>query len=286
MKKYFVFFLLLGIYFTQINCNSKSNSESDIFADLTQKTIIFPDSIRFSIYACQDVDYNIKSGKLKILLYADSIGCINCKLKLFYWKPFMSEIRNIVPDNDSITFCFIFQPKTMGQIERMLKENGFSYPVCIDHTNEFDSLNHLPKDDRFHCFLLDSTNRVILIGNPTQNPKIKDLYIRTICERLNINYSPKAENTLHKNLGVFSQSETKTVQFEIKNPDKKILKIDSVFTSCECTKAKIDKTEILQNESAVLTVTYKPDGIGDFVREIYVKIHDEEKPEIFEIEGK
>ena len=79
--------------------------------------------------------------------------------------------------------------------------------------------------------------------------------------------------------------ETKTVQFEIKNSDKEVLEIDSVYTSCECTTAKISKTEILKNESAILTVTYKPDGIGDFYREIFVKIHDEITPRIFEIDG-
>ena len=112
------------------------------------------------------------------------------------------------------------------------------------------------------------------------------MYICTICERLNIDYSPKKQEDPHKNLGVFSKDETKTVQFEIKNSDKEVLVIDSVYTSCECTTAKISKTEILKNESAILTVTYKPDGIGDFYREIFVKIHDEEKTKIYEIEGK
>lgn len=223
-------------------------------------------------------------NKYKIITYTDSIGCVPCRMQLKQW----SRLANTL---DSLTTSRVLVikyvcPQNITDLKYDLTRDGYRHPVCIDLSDSLNKLNHFPDDERFRCFLLDENNRVILIGNPVQNPKIKDLYIRTICEKLNINYSPKAENTLHKNLGVFSQSETKTVQFEIKNPDKKILKIDSVFTSCECTKAKIDKTEILQNESAVLTVTYKPDGIGDFVREIYVKIHDEEKPKIFEIEGK
>ena len=219
-----------------------------------------------------------------IVNYIDSIGCIRCKSQLPDWKNFVDEIEQMFGDK---VFVLIFMhPRRLVDAHYAIQKDSYPYPVCIDLNDEINKLNHFPDDDRFRCFLLDENNRVVLIGNPVQNPKIKDLYIRTICERLNINYSPKAENTLHKNLGVFSQSETKTVQFEIKNPDKKILKIDSVFTSCECTTAKIDKKEILQNESAVLTVIYKPDGIGDFYREIYVKIHNEEKPKIFEIEGK
>ena len=285
MKRYLYFFFLLGICFTQANCNSKSHSATDIFADMVNKTIIFPDSMKFSIYACQDVEYNIKPGNLKVLLYADSSGCVNCKLKLYNWKPFISEVTNIV-SNNGIVFCFIFQPKTMAQIERMLKDNGFSYPVCIDRTDEFNRLNHLPTDERFHCFLLDENNRVILIGNPVQNPKIKDLYIRTICERLGIEYVHNPDENPRISLGTIKKDEPKNVCFEIRNDDNAMMKIDSIYTSCECTMAKMDKTAISRREIAILSVTYTPDGVGEFYREVYVKISGEEKPRVFAIEGK
>ena len=221
---------------------------------------------------------------LKIMLFVGKGDCYRCQLQLHSWRNFISEIRNRAKQNISLVMCI--QTTDTATIYKIAAEEQYDIPLYFDQNGDIDKRNNFDLDYNFRCFLLDENNRVVLIGNPVQNPKIKDLYIRTICERLNINYSPKRENNLRKNLGVFSQNETKTVQFEIKNPAKKVLLIDSVFTSCECTKTKINKTEILQNESAVLTVIYKPDGIGDFIREIYVKIHNEEKPKIFEIEGK
>jgi len=211
--------------------------------------------------------------KYKIVNYVNHDGCTPCRLNQTQWNLFINEL-----DLKQVQVIFIVESDSTKLGETNL-------PIYYDSSNVFYTLNHLPSDSRFHCFLLDENNRVVLIGNPVQNPKIKDLYIRTICERLNIDYSPEKQENPHKNLGVFSKDETKTVQFEIKNSDKEVLVIDSVYTSCECTTAKISKTEILKNESAILTVTYKPDGIGDFYREIYVKIHDEITPLIFEIDG-
>ena len=214
-------------------------------------------------------------AKYKIVNYVNRFGCTPCRLHQNQWNLLIRELDSL----KQVQVVFIVESDST-------KLGETSLPIYYDSLDVFRTFNHFPDDDRFRCFLLDENNRVVLIGNPVQNPKIKDLYIRTICKGLNINYSSQTKNNPRKNLGVFPQNETKTVQFEIKNPDKKVLLIDSVFTSCECTTAKIDKKEILQNESAVLSVTYKPDGIGDFIREIYVKIHDEEKPKIFEIEGK
>jgi len=45
----------------------------------------------------------------------------------------------------------------------------------------FERLNpHLPKDERFHTFLLDENNKVILVGYPVNNPKLKELYLKEL----------------------------------------------------------------------------------------------------------
>ena len=38
----------------------------------------------------------------------------------------------------------------------------------------------LPQESYFHTFLLDSTNNIILVGNPLNNLKIKSLYFECI----------------------------------------------------------------------------------------------------------
>ncbi|MBR4264588.1 MAG: DUF1573 domain-containing protein [Bacteroidales bacterium] len=214
------------------------------------------------------------NAKYKVVNYVNHFGCTPCRLHQTQWNLLISELDSL----KQVQVVFIVESDST-------KLGETSLPIYYDSLNVFCTLNHLPEDERFHCFLLDENNRVVLIGNPVQNPKIKDLYIRTICERLNIDYKAEKQSNPRIHLGNISKNETKTVQFEIKNSDKEVLEIDSVYTSCECTTAQVDKTQIQKNESAILTVTYFPDGTGDFYREIYVKIHDEIAPRIFEIDG-
>ena len=48
--------------------------------------------------------------------------------------------------------------------------------VYIDESGVFGRLNtHIPQDFHYHSFLLDSTNRVTLVGNPTANEDVRKL---------------------------------------------------------------------------------------------------------------
>ena len=275
-------YLSLCIIWCMVACN-KDNDIKSFVRHWIGKRIEMPEHRVWIVNAIDTVILN-DGYTYSIVNYIDSIGCIRCKSQLPAWKNFIDEMKPLF--GDKVSVLIFMHPHRLFDAKYAIRKDSFPYPVCIDLADSLNKLNHFPSDDRFRCFLLDENNRVVLIGNPVQNPKIKDLYIRTICERLNIDYSPEKQENPHKNLGVFSKDETKTVQFEIKNSEKDVLKIDSVFTSCECTTAQVDKTQIQKNESAILTVTYFPDGTGDFYREIYVKIHDEIAPRIFEIDGK
>ena len=222
-------------------------------------------------------------NKYKIITYTDSIGCVPCRMQLKQW----SRLANTL---DSLTTSRVLVikyvcPQNITDLKYDLTRDGYRHPVCIDLSDSLNKLNHFPKDDRFRCFLLDENNRVILIGNPVQNPKIKDLYIRTICERLGIEYVQNIDDNPRISVGTIQKGEPKTVCFEIRNDDNAAMQIDTIYTSCECTTAKIDRMQIPRNETAILSVTYTPDGTGDFVRDAYVKVNGKEQPKIFAIDG-
>lgn len=65
----------------------------------------------------------------------------------------------------------------MGYI---LKRDHFTYPVCMDVNDSMNKLNHFPPDNMFQTFLLDKDNKVIAIGNPVYNSKVKELYMNII----------------------------------------------------------------------------------------------------------
>ena len=59
-----------------------------------------------------------------------------------------------------------------NNLELMISNTMFDYPILLDTLGEFEKLNpHLPKNGTFHTFLLDENNNVILVGNPLRNKK-------------------------------------------------------------------------------------------------------------------
>ena len=258
----FLMLLFVAIVFSCCN-NTKSEYEKWI-----NRQICFPDNF-----------FCVNSG-VKIVSYTGLADCVVCEIAPNGWRKFIKELDSIA----NIPVFLVIHPKK--DMEDKLRSQCSDLPMYFDVNDEFFNQNNFPEDKRFRCFLLDENNRVILIGNPVHNPKIKELYIRTICERLGFTSKMITDNNPQINLGVLSKNESKTVKFEIKNTDNDVLQVDSVYTSCECTTAKIDKTRIPKNESAFLSITYTPDGIGDFYREVYVKVKGEERTRIFAIEGK
>lgn len=208
----------------------------------------------------------------KIIIYVDSAGCVPCRFKPFVVKPFVTEV--IRKSTDRVSFVFIFNSGNEPVLKNFLEDYGFNFPFCIDNS-VFHSQNGMPKNDLTNGLLLDGDNRIILTGDPVQNPKMRELYFRTICERFGIEQSPNSEQTpveRNCNFGIFSKNEPQQTTFVIRNPGYESLQVDTIYTSCECTTAEIDKCTIAPTDSAIVTVTYKADVVGKFVREVYVKI--------------
>lgn len=269
------------ILFVLIYC-SCSNSVTDLYSYWINKSITIPDDFVWTISATDTVpfDYN---RKFKIVNYIDSLGCLSCKSQFPLWSEFVKTINNL-SDSDISVMLFL-NPRNYANARVAIKKADYRFPVCIDLADSLNKLNHFPSDERFHCFLLDENNKVILIGNPVQNSKIRELYIKTICERLGVDYQKTTEVPKILDLGTFSQSQTKTAEFIIPNNTQSVMEIDSIYTSCECTTAEIDNKVIHPKENAKLSVTYIPDCVGDFYREVYVMVKDVDKPLVYSIKG-
>lgn len=50
----------------------------------------------------------------------------------------------------------------------------------MDSANSFERNISLFQKSEFQTLLLDRNNRIVAIGNPVHNPKIKDLYLKII----------------------------------------------------------------------------------------------------------
>jgi hypothetical protein len=176
--------MLFVFLFVACHNNSlKQDNIGQIILEWSDKQIVLPDKMISFLSVTDSIVFHEKKlndSKYKVLLFVDSIGCVQCRLNLFAWK---NLIKNAEKEcEDKICFLFFFHPKNKIQLRNILYNNEFSYPVFIDETNEIDRLNHFPKEPQYQCFLLDKDNRVLAIGNPVQNPKVWELYKKVMSD--------------------------------------------------------------------------------------------------------
>ena len=74
------------------------------------KEIIYPDDLVFTTMGEDTVKWFLKDSRYTIVTYADSIGCMGCKLKLPAWKDFISYLDS-VSDHTKLYLFFILEIK-------------------------------------------------------------------------------------------------------------------------------------------------------------------------------
>ena len=73
------------------------------------------------------------------------------------------------------------------------------------------------------------------------------------------------------------------LRYTVKNEGESDLQILKISTSCDCTKATLEKDKIAGGQSAILTVTLDPteDNLyGDVTRVVYLRSNDPDNPEV------
>lgn len=289
MKKYLLYasILLLSISFSSC-VNKRKHYLCQEVVEWKGKKILFPKYSFFTIYAKDTVDVSLKDKTLKIISYIDSTGCLNCKLGLDRWLQLMYDLDSIhIP----IPVLFYFHPRDLNNLIFILRKHNFKYPVCIDIKDSFNILNKFPNDMAFQTFLLDNNNRVLAIGNPIHNPKVKDLYLKIIRgDALGKNTEKEVVTTvsldkLTFSMGTFSWEKEQNTTFLLKNIGDKAFVINDVTTSCGCTSVEYAKEPIRPGKSLTLHVTYKADHPGHFDKTISVYCNVPSSPIQLRIDG-
>ncbi len=171
MKKFLLGLALLAV----AGCNSPKRELRRTLANFVGQEIRLPDGLQSKQLGEDVPDPGFRRKDWRIVVYTDSTGCSECKLRnLVLWK-------DVIRANDSLSvpagIVFVFHPKKVRELGFMLKNYEFDYPVYYDLEGEFERLNPgLPKDVRFHTFLLDPQNRVAVVGSPVRNEKLWKLY--------------------------------------------------------------------------------------------------------------
>ena len=178
------FHSMIAIWIISCSCQFKSqeqknweNYAKNEVSSRIGKKMNLPDSILIAEDGFINTFYleQIKS-KRKIVTYID-ISCSACLNNFSFWSQFIekSDKQNI----DCEYLIFI-----NGKINSLnaIRRLGFDYPVLFDSTSIFIEMNQL-WDKRFQTALLNERNEVILIGDPTVNEKLKDLYMDVLLDK-------------------------------------------------------------------------------------------------------
>lgn len=148
-------------------------------------TVKMPDNLVVNYNGTDTVINNIFESKVKFIVYLDSLGCGSCSIKkMDLWNPLIRYANN---SENKLKIYFIFNPavKDLNSIKIALKSYPVNYPVFIDEKGTFKKHNPLlPKDKLFHCFMLDDSNKVVLVGNPLGNNGIGDVFYKKVDELL------------------------------------------------------------------------------------------------------
>lgn len=180
MPKYNYLIIVLTIFMSFSSCvNEKKERIAKVVNEWKGREIIFPDSFVFVNYNKDTVQYDYEN-KYKLLVYVDSLSCSSCVLKLDAWHEMYEALTD--KSKEQTAFIFVLCPRRNGldNLYKTLKGQSFQFPVVLDYYDTFNKLNTFPQEEMFHSMLLDQSNRVILMGNPTYNKSMTKLFKNTL----------------------------------------------------------------------------------------------------------
>ena len=285
MMKYIT--LIMCVWLLASCQESKEEAMLRLVNEWNGKEIIFPSHSTFTVQGKDTVDFTFADADYKVLTYIDSVGCTSCKLQLHRWKEWVHEIDSLT--DGKVPFLFYFHPKDMKELRYLTRRDGFSYPVCFDEMDELNRLNQFSSDMTFQTFLLDRDNRVVAIGNPIHNPKVKDLYLDLMTGKETSKptgtTTTVAVNQTTIDFGIFPKSEKQERSFVLTNTGNQLLVIQDVTTSCGCTKVEYSKEPVRPGGTLELKVIYEAEQAEHFNKAITVYCNVDNSPLRLTVKG-
>ncbi len=284
MKRFFApaVYLMLSVLASWIFSGGCTNYVSQAW---NNREIIFPTDLRFFI-ANEPIDLPQGCFSYSIVNYIDSGGCKSCKLKFEEWNKLIQEFKSVCDDEFEV--LTVVHTSDYDELDFILARTEYPHPIAVDVHDSFNTLNHLPKEEQYHSFLLDIDNRVLAIGNPVNNPKIRERYIR-ILSGDSVNEATgqsDAGQTISKSLGVVHPRDTVSAVFHIANRDTLTYTVQTIVPSCHCISADTSGKIISPGSELILTLTFIADSItGTFDRQVDIFYKERESPDRISVYG-
>lgn len=177
--------MLLCVFFTFSCNNKKKNKVKEDFIAIESEPIKIPLSKMERLYSDNDtIHYCNQKSKYKLIHFIDSTKCSVCAIDIFFhWNHFINADYN-----KRVDFIFIVEPNMehIDDIVFAIQSCGLQRPVFVDKKKQFRLFNpQIANRPQYDCFLLDSNNKVIFIGNPLIFKNIQEQYIKIVSNKTN-----------------------------------------------------------------------------------------------------
>ncbi|MDD6015270.1 MAG: hypothetical protein PUC18_03120 [Prevotellaceae bacterium] len=154
-----------------------SCKNNDDVAKWVGRTIVFPKNMVFTKYSNDTVSFEMNK-EYKVLTYISEDDCFPCVLNKLDWTDLMNEVDSV--SHHHVSYIFVVHPSDVKTLVNFQRNYSFDLPVFVDIMDSVNILNEFPASSMMHSFLLDNDNKVVLVGQPILNNRIRDLYIKTI----------------------------------------------------------------------------------------------------------
>ena len=166
-----IIFLLISL----VSCQS-GNVKRELVKFVGQE-IVVPEGLQGTVNGRDSLVAGFLDADMKLVVFYDSVGCSSCRVSHMYeWQDVITYSEHMGARFKTI---FIFAPKesAYNELRISLRGSQMDYPMFIDRAGEFLKRNPaIPADSRFHTFLLDKNNKVVMVGNPANNDQLWNLY--------------------------------------------------------------------------------------------------------------
>ena len=282
--RYLYLLLTISCFYS---CKDRRDDITQLVNKWEDKEIVFPAHSIFTVQGRDTVSFSFSDANYKIVSYIDSVGCTGCKLHLPRWRRFMYEVDTLM--NASVPFVFYFHPKNIEDLRYIIRRDTFTHPVCLDVSDKFNILNHFPSEKAFQTFLLNKKNKIIAIGNPILNPKVKELYLKILAGNISktttTSMTEVAIDNWKLDFGSFIHSEIQERSFVLTNIGEAPLIVQDITTSCGCMKTRYVKKPIPPGEKLEITVIYEAEQAEYFNKTIAIHCNIKSSPIILRIVG-
>lgn len=185
MKQY-VLIITTSILF--VSCNYRYDKISCIIERMVSEKVTIP----FDRMQCwlndslqRDCPWEEKA-KMKLIVFVDSNSCSACQLnKMHVWKDFV-KLESKYNHQFFIYFIFQINRNMTKNLLSLFKETELHHPIYVDYDGAFSQVNpQLPAEDKYHVFLVNRNDSIVLIGNPAFNNKIEERLYEKLEQELN-----------------------------------------------------------------------------------------------------